>query len=45
MILESGEKRNIEVGTQTEDAFEILKGVKEGDKVRQTDFLSSVNEP
>jgi multidrug efflux pump subunit AcrA (membrane-fusion protein) len=40
VTLESGEKRPIEVGLQNEESFEVVKGVSEGDQVKQTDFLS-----
>jgi multidrug efflux pump subunit AcrA (membrane-fusion protein) len=42
VVTESGEKKNIEVGLQNEEAFEIKSGLNEGEKVRQTDFLSIV---
>lgn len=41
VILESGEKKAIKVGAQNEEAFEILGGVDEGERVRQNDFLSA----
>ncbi len=40
VILESGEERPIEIGIQNEEAFEIQSGLKERDRVRQTDFLA-----
>jgi multidrug efflux pump subunit AcrA (membrane-fusion protein) len=39
-VTESGERRDIEVGLRNDEAFEIKSGLKEGEKVRQTDFLS-----
>jgi multidrug efflux pump subunit AcrA (membrane-fusion protein) len=39
-ILENGEEREIEVGLRNEEAFEIKSGLKEGDKVKQIDFLA-----
>ena len=33
------ERRNITVGLQNEEAFEVLSGVKEGDKIQMVDFL------
>jgi multidrug efflux pump subunit AcrA (membrane-fusion protein) len=40
VVTEGGEKKNIEVGLQNEEAFEIKKGLNEGEKIQQTDFLS-----
>jgi len=40
VTLESGEKRKITVGLQTEEAAEILSGLAEGDRTRPIDFLS-----
>jgi HlyD family secretion protein len=40
VVLADGTKRNISVGLQNEESFEITQGLSEGDKVRQTDFLS-----
>jgi multidrug efflux pump subunit AcrA (membrane-fusion protein) len=40
VTLESGEVRPIEVGLQNEEAFEIVSGLKEGDKVRRVEFMS-----
>jgi multidrug efflux pump subunit AcrA (membrane-fusion protein) len=40
---ENGNRKPIEVGIQNEEAFEIKSGVSEGDKVRETDFLSLAN--
>ncbi|MEO5969062.1 MAG: efflux RND transporter periplasmic adaptor subunit [Bdellovibrionia bacterium] len=39
---EKGEKKEIEVGAQNEEVFEILKGLNEGEKVQQTDFLTLI---
>lgn len=36
-----GERRNVTIGLQTDEAFEILEGVNEGDEVLQVDFLNS----
>lgn len=38
VILQSGERRDIEVGLQNEEAFEIISGLKEGERVKQVDF-------
>ena len=38
----SGKRRTIEVGHQTEMAYEILSGVKEGDEVQLVDFLKLI---
>lgn len=35
----SGEKRPIKVGLQNEEAFEIVSGLKEGERARPVDFL------
>jgi multidrug efflux pump subunit AcrA (membrane-fusion protein) len=39
-ILENGTKKEIKIGAQNEDQFEIIEGLSEGDRVQQTDFLS-----
>jgi multidrug efflux pump subunit AcrA (membrane-fusion protein) len=36
---ESGARKDIEVGMQNEEAFEIKAGVAEGERIRQVDFL------
>lgn len=38
----TGERQDIEVGLQNEEAFEIVKGLKEGDQVKPVDFASLV---
>ena len=38
VILSSGKRRDISVGLQNEDGFEVLSGLNEGDKVKQVDF-------
>jgi multidrug efflux pump subunit AcrA (membrane-fusion protein) len=40
VVTEKGEKKPIEVGIQNEEAFEVRSGVSEGERLRQTDFLS-----
>lgn len=40
VTLQNGTKRKIEVGIQNDEVFEIRKGLKDGEKVQQTDFLS-----
>lgn len=42
VILASGERRNIKTGMQNEEAFEIVDGLKESDKVQLIDFSSAV---
>jgi multidrug efflux pump subunit AcrA (membrane-fusion protein) len=42
VVLPSGENREIEVGAQNEEVFEIKKGLKEGEKIQQTDFLTLI---
>jgi multidrug efflux pump subunit AcrA (membrane-fusion protein) len=44
VVTEKGEKKPIDVGLQNEESFEIKKGVAEGDRIRQTDFLSLLKE-
>lgn len=38
IIMNSGERRDIQVGLQNEEGFEIISGVKEGEEVKQVDF-------
>jgi multidrug efflux pump subunit AcrA (membrane-fusion protein) len=40
VITEDGTKKPVTVGLQNEEAFEIKTGLAEGEKIRQTDFLS-----
>jgi multidrug efflux pump subunit AcrA (membrane-fusion protein) len=40
VVTEDGRKKQVQVGLQNEEAFEIKSGIKEGEKVRQTDFLA-----
>ena len=40
VITESGIRKDVEVGIQNEEVFEIKSGVAEKEKIRQTDFLS-----
>jgi multidrug efflux pump subunit AcrA (membrane-fusion protein) len=40
VIFENGERRNIKTGLRTEDSFEVVSGVKDGDRVRQVDLLA-----
>jgi multidrug efflux pump subunit AcrA (membrane-fusion protein) len=37
---EAGVRKEVEIGLQNEEAFEIRKGLVEGEQVRQIDFLS-----
>ncbi len=37
---EKGQRKDITVGLQNEEAFEIKSGLNEGDKIRQVDYLS-----
>lgn len=39
----SSEKKEISIGIQNEAFFEVLKGISEGDQVRQVDFLELMN--
>jgi len=43
VTLESGEVRTIEVGLQNEEAFEVVAGLQEGDRVRRVDFLTQAS--
>ena len=43
VTLENGETRTVEVGLQNEEAFEIVAGLKEGDRVRRVDFLTNAS--
>jgi multidrug efflux pump subunit AcrA (membrane-fusion protein) len=38
LIMANGEKRSIKVGSQNEEAFQILEGVREGEAVQPVDF-------
>ncbi len=44
VVLNSGKRKDIQVGIQNEEAFEILSGLEEGEKIKQIDFsdLNSV---
>jgi multidrug efflux pump subunit AcrA (membrane-fusion protein) len=44
VILEDGTRREIEVGLSNEEMFEVTKGLKEGDRVRPTDFIRMATE-
>lgn len=44
VILNSGQRKNIEVGLQNEESFEILKGVEEGEWVQPVDYLDKVDQ-
>lgn len=38
VVLADGSRKNIQVGVQNEEGFEILSGLVEGEKVKQVDF-------
>lgn len=38
VILANGERRDIQVGIQNEEGFEIFSGLSEGEKIKQIDF-------
>lgn len=38
VVLQSGDRKTIEVGIQNEEGFEILSGLSEGQKIRQVNF-------
>jgi len=42
VVTVDGERKNITVGLRNEEAFEIKSGVKEGEEVEQTDYLSLI---
>ena len=44
VVLSSGKRKDIQVGIQNEEAFEIISGLQEGEKIKQVDFsdLNSV---
>jgi cobalt-zinc-cadmium efflux system membrane fusion protein len=42
VVTEDGVKKNITVGMQNEEAFEIKSGLSEGERIRQTDYLSTL---
>jgi multidrug efflux pump subunit AcrA (membrane-fusion protein) len=42
VVMKDGGRRQIKVGLQNETVFEIVSGLKEGDEVRQVDFLKLV---
>ncbi len=44
VITAQGERKSIQVGTQNEEVFEVVSGINEGERVRQTDFLSLLQE-
>lgn len=44
VTLKNGEKRDITIGLQNEEFTEILSGIKEGDEIKQVDFLSLAEE-
>jgi multidrug efflux pump subunit AcrA (membrane-fusion protein) len=44
VILENGTRQEVEVGLSNEEMFEVTKGLKEGDKVRPTDFIRMATE-
>lgn len=38
VVLASGKKKDIQVGIQNEEGFEIVSGLEEGEKIKQIDF-------
>lgn len=38
VITESGVRKDIQVGVQNEERFEVISGLKEGEKIKQVDF-------
>lgn len=38
VVLNSGKRKDIQVGIQNEDGFEIVSGLDEGEKIKQIDF-------
>lgn len=43
VMTQKGERKNIDVGIQNEEVFEIKKGLDEGEKILQIDFLSMMS--
>ncbi len=43
VTLENGEKKQIQVGLQNEDSFEVTSGLKENERVRMVDFFTKKN--
>lgn len=43
VVLQNNIQRQIQVGEQNEEYFEVLNGLKEGDKVKQIDFIDLLN--
>ncbi|MBS1983455.1 MAG: efflux RND transporter periplasmic adaptor subunit [Bdellovibrionales bacterium] len=43
VTLDTGEKRKIEIGLQNDESAEIKSGLKEGDRLKQVDFLAISN--
>lgn len=44
VVTETGQRKSVEVGMQNEEVFEIKSGLTEGERIRQTDFLSLVKD-
>lgn len=44
VVLADGERRNIKVGIQNEEGFEILEGLTEKDRIQQVDFAAMSSE-
>jgi multidrug efflux pump subunit AcrA (membrane-fusion protein) len=45
VLLSSGQRKDIKVGLQNEEGFEILEGLSEGDEILQIDFYGSADRP
>ena len=45
VVTEKGERKQIEVGLQNEEVFEVKSGLTEGERIRQTDFLLVLKQP
>lgn len=45
VTLKSGERRTVTLGLQNESAAEVTSGLRAGDRIRQVDFLRSVEAP
>lgn len=44
VLMADGHKQEIQVGMQNEEGFEVVSGLKEGDKVRQVDFSELIKD-
>jgi multidrug efflux pump subunit AcrA (membrane-fusion protein) len=43
VVLASGKRKDIQVGIQNEEGFEIVSGLQEGERIKQIDFSESIS--